>query len=157
MSILAFDIEGDELLHKIQKVWCIATQDVETGEKQLFTPDRLDEGVAVLKKAATLVGHNIIGYDIPAIWKVLGKWETVPLIVDTLVTSRFLYPERPGGHSLDSWGERLGHAKQEFNDFSRYTPRMGEYCQNDVYLNVLVYKELEKEYGAALTGFKVYR
>lgn len=157
MSRIVFDIEGDGLLYHITQLWCIATWDVNTGEHQLFEPDSLDKGIEYLKQANCLIGHNIIGYDLPAIWKVTGQWEKVPLCLDTLIVSRFLYPERPGGHSLEAWGERLGYPKQVHTDFSQYTPKMGHYCENDVVVNVKVLEELEKEHGSSLTGYKVYR
>jgi DNA polymerase-1 len=151
-----FDIEGDELLHTVKNIWCIVTQDIDSGEVRQYPPELVDEGIEALKKADMLSGHNIIGYDLPAIWKLKGEWDVVPLILDTLVTSRFLLPERFGGHSLEAWGKRLGHRKIEFSDFSKYTPEMLEYCTGDVGLNVKVYRELEKEHGAAFEGYKVY-
>ena len=162
MSKLIFDIEGDNLLWKVANIWCVATQDYTTGEKNFYPPHALPEAIVALRAAECLVGHNIIGYDLPAIWKVLGEWGPgCPKIIDTLVTSRGLFPERPGGHSLAAWGERMGEQKMEFDgDFSRYTERMGFYCKQDVEVNVRVLRELDREmeeqYGTTLTGYKVY-
>jgi DNA polymerase I len=157
MSRVVFDIEGDGFLFHITRLWCISTWEITEGVKHHFGPDRIDEGIEYLKQAGCLIGHNIIGYDLPAIWKVTGEWEEVPLCLDTLIVSRFLYPERPGGHSLEAWGDKLGYPKQEFSDFSQYTPVMAEYCDNDVAVNVKVLEELEKEHGTTLTGYQVYR
>ena len=52
-------------------------------------------------------------------------------------------PAREGGHSLKSWGERLGSAKIEFEDFSKYTAEMLEYCKQDVKLCSQVYNYLQ--------------
>lgn len=103
------------------------------------------------------MGHNIIGYDLPALWKIKGEWDTVPLVLDTLVISRALWPERPWGHSLDAWGNHLGSHKIDFHNFDEYSEEMLEYCKQDVRLNYLVLKELEKEYGKQFTrGYHVY-
>ena len=156
---LMFDIEGDAYLSTIKKVWCIATEDCDTGEKNFYDPTSLDEGIVALRAAETLVGHNIIVYDLPAMWKVLGDWEKpIPYVLDTLVLSYYLQPERKGGHSLEAWGERVGEAKMDFgSDFSRYTERMGYYCRQDVTVNIKVLQALEKEHGATITkGFKVF-
>lgn len=102
------------------------------------------------------MGHNIIGYDLPALWKIEGEWDQVPLITDTLTTSRFLNPERPWGHSLEGWGKHLNEPKGDFKEFEKFSEEMLEYCIQDVYLNYKVLLELEKEYGNTLPGFKIY-
>lgn len=108
------------------------------------------------------MGHNIIGYDLPALWKTNGAWDTVPLVLDTLVLSRALWPERPWGHSLRAWGEHLGEPKGDFTDFEEYSDEMLNYCEQDVMVNYKILKALEKEYGelsdgAAFKGYSVYR
>jgi DNA polymerase-1 len=160
MSILMFDIEADGLLPTIENVWCIVTQDLTTNEISRYPPDRLGEGIMALRSAECLSGHNIIGYDLPALWKIYGKWDSVPLILDTLVVSRALSPERQGGHSLAAWGERLGHPKIDFNEWEQYTDEMLTYCVGDVTLNTEVFWELDKDmreqHETSLQGYKVY-
>lgn len=158
MKRLVFDIEADGLLPTIENIWCIVTQDPDTGEVNKYScaAAGVMRGVHDLQQADCLIGHNIIGYDLKAIWKVIGEWDKVPLIADTLVISRGLYPERPGGHSLEAWGKSLNCPKIEFNDYSKYTPEMLTYCEQDVALNVKVLEALEEEYGGVFTGYKVY-
>jgi len=154
---LIFDIEADGLLYAMQDIWCICMADPETREVWAFKPEDISHAIERLKQARTLIGHNIIGYDLPAIWKVTGEWAGgVPLVVDTLVISRALYPERYGGHGLASWGELLGFPKIEYDDWTKFTPEMLTYCEGDVELNRRVLEELEKEYGSTFTGYKVY-
>jgi DNA polymerase-1 len=156
MSRILFDIEGDGLLPSLTTIWCIVAMNVDTGFKSFFTPSEIEKGIEYLKKQDCLIGHNIIGYDLKALWKLYGEWDEVPLIVDTLVTSRCLWPERTTGHSLDAWGKRLGYEKIEFDDYSQYSTEMLTYCERDVELNVKVLEALEEEHGDTLTGFKVY-
>lgn len=153
---VVFDIEADGFLYQATRIWCVALQNADTGEKEFYEPDSIGEAIASLRDAECLIGHNIIGYDLPCIWKLHGTWDSVPLIVDTLTISRALYPERYGGHGLEDWGVRLGYPKIEFDQWDQYSKEMGVYCQNDVALNDLILKEEENEYGTTFTGYKVY-
>ena len=140
---LVFDIETDDL--KATKVWCIVAQDVDTNEIFKFPPSKLDDGVKLLQSADRLIGHNIVGFDIPMIKKFFDVDLTKKELLDTLVLSRLFNPTREGGHSLEKWGYKLGFKKIEFEDYKNYSADMLNYCVRDVQLNTLVYKELKKE------------
>ena len=71
----------------------------------------------------------------------------MPPIIDTLIVSRLLWPERTWGHGLGAWGKHLGFEKGDFNKWEEYTEEMGVYCLQDVALNVKVYEALTEEYG----------
>ena len=62
---LVFDIETDDV--KATKIHCIVAQNVSTGEIFKFPPNKLEEGYKFLSKADRLIGHNIIGFDIPMV------------------------------------------------------------------------------------------
>jgi len=145
---LVFDIETDDL--KATKIHCIVAQDVDSGETYKFPPDKLQEGYDLLEKADKLIGHNIIGFDIPMV----EKFSKVKLrhkpVVDTLVMSRLFNPVREGGHSLEKWGFRLGFKKIEFEDYLNYSKDMLDYCVRDVHLNTVLFKHLKKE-GSGFT------
>ena len=168
-ALTLFDIEGNGFLEEITKCWLIVSLELQQNhtstpraenfseDLEVFPPDLLQEGIQHLQNSQVLVGHNVIDYDLPALWKVHGKWDHVPLILDTLIISRYLWPERPWGHSLEGWGEHLGNKKGEFSAFDEYSEEMLEYCKQDVIVNYHVFKALEKEYGQQfMTGFKVY-
>jgi len=140
---LVFDIETDDL--KATKVWCIVAQDVDTNEIFKFPPNKLDDGVKLLQSADRLIGHNIIGFDVPMIKKFFDVDLTNKELLDTLVLSRLFNPTREGGHSLEKWGYKLGFNKIEFEDYQNYSSDMLNYCVRDVQLNTLVLKELKKE------------
>ena len=58
----------------------------------------------MLQTATKLIGHNIIGYDIPVVER-LGHIDlSDKKVVDTLVLSRLFKPTREGG----PWLRRLG-------------------------------------------------
>ena len=140
---LVFDIETDDL--NATKVWCIVAQDPLTGKIFKFTPDELQKGYEFLATADTLIGHNIIGFDIPMIHKFSDVDLSKIPVIDTLVLSRLFNPTREGGHSLENWGYKLGFNKIDFNDYLNYSQEMLDYCVRDVQLNTQVFKELRKE------------
>ena len=143
ISKIVFDIECDSL--KPSKIHCIVAKEI-NGEVYKFPPHKLEEGVKFLQSAETLIGHNILSYDIPVIKKIMGVDLMHKKIEDTLVMSRLFNPIRENGHSLKTWGYRVNFVKQEQPlDFDEYTPKMLEYCVNDVRLNEIVYHTLVKE------------
>ena len=139
---LVFDIETDGL--NPSKIHCIVAID-EHDKVYTFTPDEIDQGVDLLSKADTLIGHNIVGYDIPAIKKLKGVDLTKSAhLIDTLLISRLLKPTREGGHSLEMWGYRLKFHKSDQPEWDVFTEDMLEYCIKDVQLNKKVYEILQK-------------
>ena len=150
MTAYVFDIEADGL--QPTKIFCLVAMDTETGKVYEYGPECIDKGVKLLQNADKLIGHNILGYDIPVIKNLMG----VDLddgsikIVDTLVLSRLFNPTREGGHGLEGWGYRLRHRKIEYDNFEYYTPEMLKYCKQDVSLNYKVYRHLSR---AEATGF----
>jgi DNA polymerase-1 len=153
---IVFDIEADGL--EPTKIYCIVAQDVDTGDVFTFDNTQLEAGYLFLKSATKLIGHNIIGYDLPALKKVEGIDLSDKKIVDTLVLSRLFKPTREGGHGLESWGYRLGYNKGSYGQsdgaWDAYCEEMLEYCKRDVILNTKVYNELRKE-SRGFTGQSV--
>ena len=143
MRRLIFDIETDAI--KATKVWCMVAQDADSGKIYKFAPHELESGLELLKSADTLIGHNILGFDIPMVHKLLGVDLRDKKMIDTLVLSRLFKPSREGGHSLNMWGYTLHSNKIKFEQFERYTPEMLKYCEQDVRLNKLVLEALKKE------------
>ena len=143
MLSIVFDIETDAL--KATKVWCMVAQDSASGKVYKFAPHQLESGLELLKSADKLIGHNILGFDIPVIKRVLGVDLSDKILIDTLVLSRLFNPVREGGHSLAMWGYRLKYPKDNFEEFETYSPKMLNYCLKDVQINKLVLEALKKE------------
>jgi len=148
---MIFDIETDGLHPGVSVVWILTCQDTKTNEVFEFSdydPDlpSLQEGLDFLHEQPILAGHNIIGYDL-LVLKELHGWRPLKSqkIVDTWILSQMLRWKRPHRHGLEGWGKQLGYEKLEFEDFSKYTPEMREYCARDVSLNVKVYDILVEE------------
>lgn len=162
MKRFVFDIEADDLLENVTVIHCICIEDVETGEKWSYGPKDVWIGLNVLTRADELIGHNLLGFDLPALKKLI-PWQPAykTKITDTLKLSKLCFPDlamndfkssrdeiRPltGSHGLKAWGIRLNLYKGDFGEtegaFKTFTPEMLDYCSQDVKLNVLLYKHL---------------
>ena len=139
---LVFDIETDDI--KATKIWCIVTIDEDNNTKT-FDPDQIEEGIEYLKQADTLIGHNILGFDIPVIKNLYNVDLYDKNIIDTLVISRLINPNKEKGHSLQNWGFILGQNKgTPPEDFTIYSKDMLDYCVLDVELNKKLYHHLQQ-------------
>lgn len=179
MNGWVFDIEGDGLYPFVNNIWYIHCKSLD-GERELsLHPFRdtagatreLTEWIHSFDEGAIVAGHNILGYDVWALWKLLGIKPGVGkngvdtldghrvLFVDTLFLSMFLIPDL-GGHSLEAWGERLGNNKinyrgeliaagalekdsEEEAEWGFYHPLMQTYCNQDVNVNIRLFNELD--------------
>ena len=145
---LIIDVETNGFLDKLDKIHCIVFKDIDTNTVYSYNPDNLEDALELLKKATLLIGHNITGFDIPAINKVFN-YEYRGAVFDTLLCSRLIWTNRQeldfklkevppkliGKHSLESWGYRLGLRKGDFkesNTFDIWTQEMQDYCELDV-------------------------
>lgn len=157
MSTLVFDIETDGLIHDNTKIHCMVIHELETGSTLAYNDqgnrEPIVRGVQRLEDAQCIVGHNVIGFDIPCINKHYPWFTRADGVVDTLVLSRIYHadlldldkkrnwkgmpPKLYGSHSLEAYGYRTGFAKGDYGkdtDWKEWTPEMEEYCINDVML-----------------------
>ena len=149
MKQIVFDIEANGL--NPDKVWCIIAYVRDTQEYIEWSGDDLHCFKDWIKEQDGLevIGHNIIGYDIPVLERLLGVDFSGCQVTDTLVMSRLAEPSRLGGHSLENWGQLLNQPKGEHNDWDSFSQDMVEYCRQDVRVNELVYQRLLR----VLAGF----
>ena len=146
MNVVYCDIETDGL--DATTIWCAVCRN--NGESEVICNEQDFKDYVARKAEATFVFHNGIGFDVPVIERIWGFTFDRSSVVDTLVLSRLADPSRSGGHSLRNWGNTLGFAKGDHNDWSQLTPEMIDYCLRDVELTEAVYNKLKVE----LDGFK---
>jgi DNA polymerase-1 len=140
---LIFDLETDDLLEKVTQVWCCGLRYIEgDADKSIVVRDNF---LGYLDKANVLIGHNIIGFDLPVLKKLYG-WEHSKecTLIDTWLLSKMLYPHRQS-HTLAAWGETLGYPKGDHSDWTQYSEEMATYCKRDVDLTYEVYKVMIKK------------
>ena len=160
---LLFDIETDGLLDTVTKIHCVVARDVDTDEEYVWVGDKIKDSWNFLNKADTLIGHNIMAFDIPVLEKIFSKKLTQLTLRDTLVLTRLIWPDRRdkdfklfrsgklppkliGSHSLKAWGYRIGEYKGEFGettDWQNFSSEMLEYCRQDVKVNAKLFKKIE--------------
>ena len=142
---IVFDIEANGL--NPDRVWCIVAHIVGTEEFFEFHGFSLFDFNEWLLgfDNCEVIGHNIIGYDIPVLERLLGTDFSKCKITDTLVLSRLASPSRDGGHSLENWGSLLNQPKGDYSDWDNFSQDMVEYCVQDVRVNTLVYNRLLQE------------
>ena len=139
--MVVFDIETDGLLEEATKIHVLSWMD-KNGVVH-HTHDQFQMAV-LLTQAETLVGHNIIRFDIPVVEKLLGI-KVKAKLVDTLALSWYLNHDRPR-HGLEGYGEDYGIPKPQIKDWNTLTPE--EYahrCNEDVKINARLYKDLSAQ------------
>ena len=152
---LVFDLESDGLYDDVTQIHCIGIYDLDTKQTLVFNDEGSEQpitkGVQLLEDADSLIGHNIIGYDLPVIRKLFPWFTSNGLVVDTLVLSRIYHADilktdqkrawkhMPlqlyGRHSLEAYGHRLGEYKGNFGkttDWKDWSQEMQDYMIQDV-------------------------
>lgn len=160
---LVFDIETDGLVPN--KIHCLVTKDLDHGFVQSYDSESMLQGIIALNVADELIGHNIIGYDIPALHRCCPQFAPKGKITDTLVLSRLiradlknedfeadftdakLLPKRLyGSHSLGAWGHRIGLHKGEYSaGWETFSQEMLDYCVQDVEVTHALLKHLDPD------------
>lgn len=165
MNQLVFDIEADDLLDDVTTIHCVCISSLGSDHIQRFGPNEIWKALDNLQSADEVIGHNILSYDLPALWKICKfRVSSTTKITDTLKLSKLCFPDLQmndfrssrkdvislaGQHGLKAWGIRLNCHKGDFGEeegaFKEFTPEMLEYCAQDVNLNVQLYKYLMRE------------
>ena len=153
--MLVFDLETNGLLNEATCIHCIAIYDTLTDQTLTYndvgSQEPIVRGVQVLETADLIVGHNVIGFDIPVIKKIYPWFNPVGKVVDTLLLSRLYHTDMMAidkrrnksgmpaqlysRHSLEAWGYRLSEYKGEFGkttDWKEWSQEMQDYCVQDV-------------------------
>jgi len=155
MGRCVVDIECDNLLEDVTKVWCIVAKDINEKHEEAiyyFQPDQIESGLEFLSEQEELILHNGISFDLPVLKK-LYDYEYNGTLTDTLILSRLLNPDRPkpkgysgkASHSVEAWGYRFGHMKPSHEDWTQYSPEMLHRCKEDVLITEKIYYALMKE------------
>lgn len=124
---LLIDIEADSLTPT--NIWVVVTKDIQNGEVRTWFSNN---GFRDYISGYTLVGHNILWFDIPVLNVLWNAHIDPERCIDTLVFSRLFNSWDYSRHSLGDWGERLGLPKGNFSDWSKLSEEMIEYCKQDV-------------------------
>ena len=149
---IVYDIETDGLLNELTTIWCLVAHNIDTGSTYCYSDhdDSLPgiaDGIALLRNANVLIGHNVIGFDHAAIRKLYNVDLNEVKTYDTWVMSQTLRYKRSHKHGLKGWGEAISNSKIEYDDWSGYSKEMLRYCKQDVMLNVDIFMRLIDEFN----------
>ena len=93
MKRILFDIETNGLLDELDTIHSLVLIDIDTEEVVSCADQEgyisIADGMSYLENAALLVGHNVQGFDLPALYKLFG-FEYHGVIHDTLIMSRLI-------------------------------------------------------------------
>ena len=132
MARFAFDIETNGLLDTMDTIHSLVIQDADTGKVHCLSGKYIEDGIWMLHDADQIIGHNLIGFDIPAIQLIYPEFQpNVEQVYDTLVMSRVIWANLMdrdakdiavgklekrliGSHGLEAWGQPLGAWKGDY-------------------------------------------
>lgn len=163
---LIFDIETDGLYDNVTTIHCVAIKDIGNNQTLVFNDEGTQEPIAraitMLEGAETIIGQNVINYDIPVIQK-FYPWFAPPRMLDTLILSRLYHPnlreidriknwphmplQLHGRHSLEAYGYRLGEYKGGFakqTDWKNWSQDMEDYCVQDLQVTHKLWNHFQK-------------
>lgn len=153
-KVAFLDLEASGFLPIADKIWVVC---IKMGGQMSVIHSR-EEFITWFDehKPDRLVIHNGLGYDLLVLWivwdvpVVIGKVSTVnghvTQIVDTMLLSQRLNPDREGGHSLDNLAKLAGSHKDDYKGgWDAYSDEMRDYCNQDVEALEAVYHMLLKE------------
>ena len=168
IGTLVIDTETNGLLRNATRIHCVSLYWLEEDRTETFNDEpyaknpkdlpmaggsgySITTAVTWISMAEMVVGHNIIGFDLPLIKRLYPFFEYPPVIVDTLLLSRLYHPnlldidkkmahknmptKLYGRHSLEAYGYRLGVYKGDFakdTDWKTWSKEMQDYCIQDV-------------------------
>lgn len=175
MTTLIFDIETNGFLHQLDRVFSLCIMDPATGEEWSYAPGDIEDGVRQLMGASTIVGHNIITFDLPALRKVYPWFDTKAVVHDTMILGRILFPDikykddlqwrnNPafplprklrGSYKLEAFGYRFGVMKDQYTGgFDAWSETMQRYCEQDVRATAALYERCLLRWGHIPDWFK---
>ena len=140
---IVLDVEANGL--RPTKIWVVVCKDITTGQYEVFRrpSDEHSEArrlEAFLQRCTEIVGHNVLGYDLHWLCRILGydKASLFDKAIDTFLVSKMVdYPRDK--HSIEDYGREFGLEKGSFSDWSKYSLEMEQYCIRDVDITEKVY------------------
>lgn len=167
MPRYVFDIETRGLLPNLSQpsdLFIITAIDIDSGERFAAKLDECEDLAKRLYQADQLIGHNILGFDLPALQLTLGWWDRLedPRDFDTMIAGRLIWsnlynedfavgPSNPlpkrlyGSHSLKAYGMRLGVLKDDYEGgFDAFNEEMFVYAKQDAEVTLALYNAIRE-------------
>lgn len=168
MNNIVLDIETSSIPKyrniDVEKLYCICIKYKDetisfSEKKSSYIDGDYKDFLEIVSKIDTIIGHNIVKFDIPVLNKFLPNGISNKRVLDTLLISQLMYSkntlceidsrisnfpkELVGSYSLKAFGYRLGDYKISFDDFNILSREMVEYCKQDINLTHRLFKSLK--------------
>lgn len=151
-GVQIYDTESDGFVYEATKIHIVSMVAADDNKVKSYYGNNIEEGMQKLSDSRVIVAHNQAKHDIPLFQKIYPGWEP-PLVLDTLILSALLFPERLGGHGIEAWARRMGQEqKVQHEDWSTFSYDMLLRCESDVRLNKKVFTRLLKEAYLPIDG-----
>lgn len=139
MKTVILNIEASGLDPK--EIWCCTCIDTETKEEHVFRrPDLSPRDFIHWWSSVTgVVGHNVLGYDLNILSRLVSGFTRPPTEVDTLVISRLLDYARVGGHSLAAWADTVKVKKSLQPPWDVYSEALVEHSLQNCRITLALY------------------
>lgn len=137
-------------LNSPTQCWAIVCKDIDTNLIYKFRNVTSDEQQRLLFEAFynsvdVWIGHNILEYDFPNLNRLIGlRYPDVTKCFDTLILSRLSNYSRAEGHSIEAYGREFGLEKIKFNDWTKWSQELEDYCVRDVEICNKIYDSLHR-------------
>ena len=165
------DLEANGLLNDATRIHCAVLHYLDSNETTSYNDECPGKGmsspvvraVTHLEMADYIIGHNIVGYDLPLLKGIYNFFDPIGVVIDTLLLSRLYHPnlldidkahawppmplQLYGRYSLEAYGYRLGEYKGNFaktTDWKDWSQEMEDYCVQDVNVTVKLWKHFQK-------------
>ena len=169
MKTLFFDIETNAIedwsnLSDLHTVHCLSIYDPTTPKMITYHGAGIQNGLQELAKAERIVGHNVIGFDLPALSKMYSFHPPLIKVLDTMVMAKCIVADVRnddflrnkfdksliGSHSLKAWGLRLSKLTklsygEEEGAFDSYNDEMRKYCERDTIVTQILFDYLMQQ------------
>ena len=168
---MIIDLETNGLLNDATKIHCAAIHYCDDNQTDSYNDESPGKGMSSpvvraiqhIEMADYIIGHNIVGFDLPVIKSIYAWFNPIGIIIDTLLLSRLYHPnlldidkahawkhmplQLYGRHSLEAYGYRLNEYKGNFGattDWSEWSQEMEDYCVQDVKVTVKLWNHFHK-------------
>ena len=159
IGTIIFDLEANGLLNNATHIHCIVLNYGQQNQFDSYNDESPGKGMSSpvvravqhIQMADYIIGHNILGYDLPLIKSLYPFFNPTGIVIDTLLLSRLYHPnlldidkahawnhmplQLYGRHSLEAYGYRLGEYKGNFGkttNWKEWSQEMQDYCIQDV-------------------------
>ena len=165
------DLETNGLLNDATRIHCAAIYYGDQNYTDSYNDEKIGKGMSSpvvravqhIQMADYIIGHNILGFDLPLIKSLYPFFNPIGTVIDTLLLSRLYHPnlldidkkhewkhmplQLYGRHSLEAYGYRLGEYKGNFaktTDWSDWSQEMEDYCVQDVKVTTKLWNHFQK-------------